>query len=664
MRSRVGQRLLALFIACALVPVAVLAIWSHRQVRSALVERAVGRLEVAAKEQAVAVVDRGLGIADLLRALDAAGTTFTGLDSTRQPRTWRSAVWTGPRLTADEERHLAAGRPIVVLDSSAHGMVRFVHAEPGEQARWHWGEVPLARLLGFDAGEDTDPILCVTSTADGRVLQCSAGADQARAAGALAATTPDWLVARRAIFLRYEFASPDLELIALRSRQDVVAAAGDMGSLFGLVAALSMLVVFFTGHQQIRRITAPLDRLTAATARMRDGERAVQVPEQGNDELAALARSFNTMSTAIARQVGAMTALDEVDRAALDAGDRERVSQAALTSVAALAPVREALVIIPAERDSDATTILRAGHPVSHVSMPAAMCPIRSGRSFSSTECGSRMALLGVAGAQELQWVMVPLRHGARVEGVVAVGTMQGVDDASEHAHFIHQVSDRLAMALANRRLVDELDAFSLGTLTAFARAVDANSPWTAGHSERVTNTAVALGAQLGLDPRELDLLRRGGLLHDIGKIGVPAAILDKPGRLTPDEMASMQLHPVIGHDILSPIPAMRDVLPMVRHHHERMDGAGYPDGLAGAAIPVLARVLAVADVYDALASDRPYRPGLTPPEALRVMSGMSGPHLDPTFFKAFLALQAGRVLATPRPAEAPSMMSPLEVGV
>ena len=664
MRSRVGRRLLALFIACALLPVAALALWSHRQVRAALVERATGRLDVAAKEQAVSVVDRGLGIVDLLRALDAAGARFPGLDSTRQPRTWHGSGWTGPVLSPDQERHLALGRPLLLLDSATPGVVRFVHAEPGDGAGWRWGEVPLARLLGFSAGEETDPILCVLSTSDRRVLQCSAGAEPAIADGALSAPSHDWLVARHAVFLRYEFSAPDLEVVTLRSRDEVVAAAGDMGSLFALVAALSMLLVFFTSHQQIRRITAPLDRLTAATERMRHGERAVQVPEHGSDELAVLGRSFNTMSTAIDRQVRAMAALDEVDRAALDAGDRERVSLAALSSVAALAPVREALVIIPAERDNDDTIIVRAGHSVGRVAMPAAMCPIRSGRSFSSVECGSRMALLGVSGAQDLHWLMVPLRHSARVEGVMAVGLAVTADPASEQTHFIHQVSDRLAMALSNRRLLDELDAFSLGTLTAFARAVDANSPWTAGHSERVTNTAVALGEHLGVTPRELDLLRRGGLLHDIGKIGVPTAILDKPGRLTEEETLAMQLHPVIGHDILSPIPAMHDVLPMVRHHHERMDGKGYPDGLVGEAIPVLARVLAVADVFDALVSDRPYRPGLTPSEALRVMSAMSGPHLDPAFFRAFLAVQAERGLGGVLREREEPVSSPNEVTV
>jgi putative nucleotidyltransferase with HDIG domain len=214
--------------------------------------------------------------------------------------------------------------------------------------------------------------------------------------------------------------------------------------------------------------------------------------------------------------------------------------------------------------------------------------------------------------------------------------------------------------------LVTDLDDFARGTLTAFARAVDANSTWTAGHSERVTEGAVALGRHLGLSEPELDVLQRGGLLHDIGKIGVSASILDKPSRLTDEERAAIEMHPVIGHRILSPIPPMRDVLEIVRHHHERMDGTGYPDRLAGESIPLLARVLAVADVYDALVSDRPYRAGMRQDEALSLIRVMAGAHLDPVIVTHFLALKAEEALQGYRQTAggfSPQELSPAPVG-
>ena len=172
---------------------------------------------------------------------------------------------------------------------------------------------------------------------------------------------------------------------------------------------------------------------------------------------------------------------------------------------------------------------------------------------------------------------------------------------------------------------------------------IDASSPWTAGHSERVTHLALAIGRQLRLDEVQLDQLYRGGLLHDIGKVAVPPEILDKPGTLTAAEREIVERHPSVGFELLAPIPGYADVLPIVRSHHERPDGAGYPDNLAGEEIPWLARVLAVADVYDALTSDRPYRAGMAHEQAVELMLAGNGTWLDATVLAAFLALDYSR---------------------
>ncbi|MCE9603122.1 MAG: HD-GYP domain-containing protein [Gemmatimonadetes bacterium] len=168
---------------------------------------------------------------------------------------------------------------------------------------------------------------------------------------------------------------------------------------------------------------------------------------------------------------------------------------------------------------------------------------------------------------------------------------------------------------------------------------IDAKSPWTAGHSERVTHLAIAIGRQLQLDSTQLDRLYRGGMVHDIGKLAVPTAILDKRGRLTAVERRIVERHPGAGFDLLAPLVEFADVLPIVRSHHERPDGRGYPDRLAGDEIPWLARVLAVADVYDALTSDRPYRAGMDRDMARGLMIAGSGSWLDADVLEAFLAL-------------------------
>jgi putative nucleotidyltransferase with HDIG domain len=145
----------------------------------------------------------------------------------------------------------------------------------------------------------------------------------------------------------------------------------------------------------------------------------------------------------------------------------------------------------------------------------------------------------------------------------------------------------------------------------------------------------------MGLPSGDLDALHRAGLLHDIGKIGIPADVLDKPSGLTPDEHDLMRQHTEIGARILTPIAAFASVIPVVRHHHERWDGSGYPDGLAGTDIPFLARVLTVPDVFDAVTSERPYRAGLSLAEAVALIRERSGSHFDPAVVEAFVTVMS-----------------------
>lgn len=186
---------------------------------------------------------------------------------------------------------------------------------------------------------------------------------------------------------------------------------------------------------------------------------------------------------------------------------------------------------------------------------------------------------------------------------------------------------------------IEALEQLDLGTLTALARAIDAKSAWTAGHSERVTNPALEMGHAMGLPANSLGIIHRGGLLHDIGKIGTPPDVLDKPGRLEPEEMQIMRDHVKIGVRILEPIPCFREALPMVAQHHEWFDGSGYPAGLAGENISLHARILAVADCYDAIVSDRPYRKGLPKRQALEILIQRSGTQFDPMVIEVFTRL-------------------------
>jgi HD-GYP domain-containing protein (c-di-GMP phosphodiesterase class II) len=180
-------------------------------------------------------------------------------------------------------------------------------------------------------------------------------------------------------------------------------------------------------------------------------------------------------------------------------------------------------------------------------------------------------------------------------------------------------------------------------TLRALIGAVEARDAYTHGHSARVAELAVHLGQRLGLRPAALRTLAEGAYLHDVGKVGIPDHILNKPGALTDEERAWIQQHPVVGSDIVSRAPSLRDALSVIRQHHERFDGQGYPDGLAGEQISLAARIVAVVDVWDALTSDRAYRPAWPSDRALRHLEAGRGTHFDPACLDAFLVLRAER---------------------
>jgi putative nucleotidyltransferase with HDIG domain len=208
----------------------------------------------------------------------------------------------------------------------------------------------------------------------------------------------------------------------------------------------------------------------------------------------------------------------------------------------------------------------------------------------------------------------------------------------------------QVATALESATLVDELRKTHLETIAALSRSMEAKDYYTGGHTERVSDIAVALARRLGYDGADLDAIEIGALLHDIGKIGIPERILHKPGPLDEDEWKVMKEHPVISEYILSEVDLPGIVLQIARHSHERMDGEGYPDRLAGERIPLPARIVLVADAFDALTSDRPYRRGRRPRAAMEEMRAHVGTQFCPRVMDALEQLfrEEPQVLAGP----------------
>jgi putative two-component system response regulator len=198
-------------------------------------------------------------------------------------------------------------------------------------------------------------------------------------------------------------------------------------------------------------------------------------------------------------------------------------------------------------------------------------------------------------------------------------GINSGADDFLSKPIDFNELLARTRSLLRLKQYTDELESAE-GVLFSLAQSIEARDPYTSGHCERLAEVSSRLGQKLGLPEEEIKALRRAGIVHDIGKVVVPDAILLKPGPLSAVEIEVMRKHPVVGERICAPLRTFGLVLPIIRHHHERHDGSGYPDGLRGDEIPLTAAILQLADVYDALTTDRPYRKASSPEFALQIM--------------------------------------------
>ena len=227
-----------------------------------------------------------------------------------------------------------------------------------------------------------------------------------------------------------------------------------------------------------------------------------------------------------------------------------------------------------------------------------------------------------------------------RIRGIEA-----GADDFLTKPVHPLELRARVAALLRMKQLTDALDT-AADAFMALGMTIEARDPSTKGHCERLAQHAVQLGCALGLPQPDLDALHRGGYLHDVGKVGVPDAVLLKPGPLTSPEFTQMQRHTEIGDSLCAPLQSLRHVRPVIRSHHERLDGSGYPDGLRGEAIPLLAQIVGIVDVYDALTTERPYRAALSPETAVRhLMVDVQQGKFSGTLVDAFLkTLDSGRL--------------------
>jgi HAMP domain-containing protein len=689
-RSTLAHRVFLAFVTCALLPIVVLAVVSNRSVTDQLMNQAGERLRQVAKSQGLSLYERLLfaeAELDVVAERFATDPGGTG-DAVAMQRLRSVELMDADRaVDADEDRgrgatemfclrqrgeHLANGRAVLmpIMKDRSPSPIRLARrleaVDPSSEMLV--GELDPTYLWGLDGGNaiPANAEYCVFE-ANGELIYGSFGGcrnawprgsvstvgdDDGEPASEFAVETLGGLrfvAGWRELFLEARFGAANWMIVVCEPRSIVLAPVARWRVLFPAVVLLALWIVLLLVIFAIRRTLDPIDDFRDATERISRGEFDHHVELRSGDEFEALARAFNAMSDQLRRQFGALATTAKTHRAILSSLETSQVVSATIDglldyfgcdrAVVAVRDARDGGVVrtsadvAAGDRGDDVTTVVPDAGPLTTLASTQPGVILGHDEAMTST-LRAWLGLEDLAAA-----VAVPVRQRGAVEAVLGLGFADAQVLSETDLDQLTQIGDQFAVALSNARMVAEIHDFSTGTLEALARAVDAKSPWTAGHSERVTLLAVAIGKALGIDSTELFRLYRGAMLHDMGKLGIPQKILDKRGRLDHGEFSIVKTHTIIGERILEPIGAFAEIMPVVTQHHERYDGSGYPVGLVGEEIDLKARILAVADVYDAMTNPRPYRESVAPHEVVAMISAQAGTQFDPTVVSAFLSI-------------------------
>ena len=689
-RSILGRRIFLLFVISALVPTAILALIAYPYVSNQLLEQSEARLKQATKAEGMSVYERLLFLEGALRSIVSSieRDGFSG-EAVDAPSERLRVLFDGAAVVAvDREPIVLFGEPVTTLEISPESRAHLDRggsvlgtiprenalpavlmaqsrnpADPG--AGTVIGILSSDYLWGLSDGNNVPPgaELCVydhsrrllfgtfSGCAELEPLVVSDTRDAVFGNLALSVDGEPYRAGFRNLFLRPRFAVQNWTFVLSEPEERILLPVREFRWMFPLVVLTSLWIVLLLSIYSIRRSLVPLDQLTEGTRRIAVKDFSGRVEVSSGDEFEDLAGAFNDMSLRLQRQFKALAANAEIHRAILSSLDTPIIVETAVLGALDSVDCDLACIALRTGVVTDEIGVSYSANgldPVVHTEM-ARLSP----EDFSALSCDrdwvelSRVGehsglLMSLPACDDLYVVALPVFLGDSLAAVLCVARTGERRFSGEELEQARQLADQMAVALSNTRLIEELRALTWGTLEAFARAIDAKSSWTAGHSERVTTMSMRIARTMGLPQDELEILHRGALLHDIGKLGISMKVLDKPGRLESEEIAHVQTHVEIGGRIIEPISAFADIMPIVTDHHERYDGAGYPRGLAGDEIDLKARILAVADTYDAMTSDRPYRKGFGHEKALEMIVEESGMQFDPKVVEALLETVGG----------------------
>ncbi len=688
LKSKVAQRIAFLFVLCALLPIATLAILSFNQVTKHLREQSLTRLRQTSKATAMGIYERLLFLeADMIRItsdiqemIQFSSTILTRPEPEEeyQKNRFRGVVFCSetkdpvpifgtisclPILTPEEKRLVLEGStlltthiqenhaPQIFLSRtvSQYSDNRYiVRAEVEPLYLWYMGyETSLPAMTEFFVLDHNKNVLFSTLQSSPKPLEQISAQLLGSSSGQFdwIHDGEDYLACYKDLFLQSKFLSPHWTVIASESKTYIHSPVGNFKKIFFLIILLSLWIVIFLSFNQIRRSLIPLEKLKAGAQCIAKRDFSAKVVITSRDEFADVAKTFNMMAYQLGRQFKTLTTIAEIDRAILSAFNTEDIVTTLLNRINDVFPSDAVgITLIDKNNPNQGTIYIGSGNSAKQQNREPL---VLSGKDISelsvhrekmslNQETFSQSYLVPLIKSGIKSFNVFPIFLHNTLAGIISFGFKTKPNYSEEDLSQARQLADQVGVALSNARLIEELSNFNWGTLRALARAIDAKSPWTAGHSERVTKFGSEIGKEMGLSEEEMDILQRGGLLHDIGKLGIPNKILDKPGKLTSKDIQILRRHPHLGARILEPISAYTDIMLIVLQHHENFDGTGYPDGLAGEEISLYSRIFAVADRYEALTASRPYRKAINPREAVKIVRENSGTQFDPTVVDAF----------------------------
>jgi len=457
----------------------------------------------------------------------------------------------------------------------------------------------------------------------------------------------DYLASYRDLFLLGRFSSPTWTIVLSEPKSHVYAPMVFFKRTFPFLILFSFWVVLLLSFIQIRKSLVPLEKIKDSAKKITDKDFSTRVLINSKDEFQDVADTFNAMAKQLGRLFESIKASSEIQRAILSSLKVDDIVERLLEGMAHIqSSDSSAVILFNFESEKEAKTFIYNNHSLKKGKMhgekilPEEMRNLQENEDlyFVEYKAESIPEYLSPLVSEGTNYIhLYPILLKGNVKGMITLGYTAQPDLNKDEISQLKLFSELMGVALSNADLLKELDGFNLGTLKSLARAIDAKSSWTAGHSEKGTEIALKIGKILNLSEVELDILHRGGLLHDIGKLGISNDILDKRDSLSAEEFKIMRTHPELGARILEPIAAYTDIILIVIQHHENYDGSGYPHGLEKDNISFYSRIFSVADSFESLTSDRPYRRARDFHTAVEIIKNQAGKQFDPFVVDAFL---------------------------